>query len=166
MNTCLYSLKPKIYFKKIYFILFLLILIFTPLVYNYGSLKFQSWFFISCIIILVNYFETINQKYSIYLVDNELVIRNEYLFFKNERFRINLDNINNIDFRFSNSPILGSIHLIFNLKANNSKKIKLNENYLKLEKTLLKIKQLKINLKFLNIQTSEQRKFAIDMLQD
>jgi hypothetical protein len=109
------------------------------------------------------YLGAITNQYSFFIQSGFLIIKNEFLHFNEDRFRVRTIEIEKLNFRFDNSPQYGSIHLTIYSKEN-KKKFKIKATLEETESLLSTFKELNIRVTFSNIQTSEQRRFALKWL--
>lgn len=147
--------------KRIFIVLFALS--FT-LCFVFYILKLQTTILIvGSIFILLSYIGISNNQYSFFIQDGNLIIRNDYLFFIEERFKISLYAIDKLNYRFNNSEKNGTTHITL-LFGKKKKKFKIIASLKETEPLLKAFKKLNIPLSFSNIQTEEQKLFAMKWL--
>jgi hypothetical protein len=158
-EICLYGSKPSKYFKVTYAILvFIIIFSSTVDVIFFGGNHIQ-YYIVAASLLFANYIATVSQKYSFYLSDELLIVRNEYLFYENVKFSIHLGNIRNLDFRFAHSPKLPTIHITIRTSSQ-MKKIHIDDKKESLENLLGMLKMNGVNISFSNVQTLEDKTFV------
>jgi hypothetical protein len=146
-------------FNSIFSILFLLLLIFLFLKIKSAILTILFLLFI----VIASFIGIANNQFSFCISNDYLIIRNEYLLFKKERFRICIDEIERLNYRFNNSEKNGTTHISIYSKINKKKTFKIISSLSNTESLLSTFKELNIPVTFSNIQTSEQRRFALKM---
>jgi len=158
-EICLYGNKPSKYFKVIYISLFLLLLAIIGVDLLFFQGNHIHYIVVAVTLFLANYYASVSQKYSFFIRDEFFIVRNEYLFYKHEKLEIQLDKINEIDFRFAHSPKLPTIQV--KIKADNQqRKFHVDDKKENLENFLNVLNLRGINLTFSNILTPEDKRFA------
>jgi hypothetical protein len=162
----LYGTEIGSFVRRFFAVLFaiMFILLFLFLILGMDAAIGIVGFFI--VVLLGIYFGAVTNQYSFFVTSGFLIIENEFLFFNNERFRIRIDEIEKLNFRFDNSEKNGTTHISIYSKSNKMKKFKIISSLIETEPILKTFKELHIPLSFSNIQTTEQRQFALKWLTD
>lgn len=159
----IYGTNTGSFFRKLFAVLFTILIILLFLFIILGIKGAIAMIGVFLCVILGVYLGAITDQYSFFIRNGVLIIKNEFLYFKEDRYRLRIIEIEKLNYRFDNAPQYGRIHLTIYSKEN-KKKFKIKATLDETESFLEAFKELNIPVTFSNIQTTEQRNFALKWL--